>query len=184
MALIKVITQNSEDSPYTNKYKDRYAITDVVGYVLNPDKTDGYIGGWAVEPFQAAQEMELLASLYHKTSGTRLRHWVISFSEDDLQYAVKKLRRTEMDTLMSLGYLFSQYYSHEHQVVFGVHQDTENYHIHFVMNTVSYTDGHKYTGTKQEYYDYIEYAKEVASRCRFQLYQVKDSAAEKPWCYG
>lgn len=184
MALLKVITQNSEISPYTSKYKDKYALTDVIGYVLSLNKTDGYVGGWAVEPFQAAREMELLASLHHKTGGTRLRHWVISFSEDDLRHAVKKLHRTEMVTLKSLGYLFSKYYANEYQVVFGVHLDTENYHIHFVMNTVAYTDGHKYAGTKQEYYDYIKYAKAIASRCGFQLYQVKDSAAEKPWYYG
>lgn len=184
MALLKVITQNSENSPYTNKYKDRYAITGVVGYVLNPNKTDGYIGGWAVEPFQAAREMELLANLHHKTGGTRLRHWVISFGQEDLLHAAKRLRKNETDTLMSLGYLFSQYYSLEYQVVFGVHLDTENYHIHFVMNTVAYTDGHKYTGTKQEYYNYIKYAKEIASRCGFQLYHVRDCAAERPWHYG
>lgn len=184
MALLKVITQNSENSTYTSKYKDSCALANVIDYVVNLDKTNGCVGGWAVEPYQAAREMELLASLYHKTSGTRLRHWVISFSEDDLRHAVKKLHRTEMVTLKSLGYLFSKYYANEYQVVFGVHLDTENYHIHFVMNTVAYTDGHKYTGTKQEYYDYIKYAKAIASRCGFQLYHVRDCAAERPWHYG
>ena len=184
MALLKIIAKNSDSSPYADKYKDSHALTDVVGYVLNPDKTDGRIGGWAVDPCHAVQEMELLARLYHKTSGIRLRHWVIAFSEEELRCAAKRLHRNGTDALMSLGWLFSQYYSTEHQVVFGVHLNTDAPHLHFVMNTVAYTDGHKYTGTKQEYYDYVSYAKEVAHRCGFQLYPVKDCVSEKPWYYG
>ena len=79
MALMKFITENALNSSYVEKYKDDNAIGNVVNYVCNPEKTDGCIGGWAVDPCHAAYEMELLAKLFHNDRGVRLRHWVITF---------------------------------------------------------------------------------------------------------
>ena len=149
--IVKFITENSETSLYAEKYKDPYAISDIVGYVQNYDKTGGMIGGWGVNPGTAAQEMELLAKLWHKQEGTRLRHWVITFSEEELERITERLNCSLKNAMMQLGYAFSRYYANEYQIVFGVHRNTEHPHIHFVMNTVAYTDGHKYTGTKAKY---------------------------------
>ena len=54
MALMKFITENAPNSPYDEKYKDDDALWDVIGYVCNPEKTGGCVGGWAVDPNHAA----------------------------------------------------------------------------------------------------------------------------------
>lgn len=56
MALMKFITENALNSSYSEKYKDDDAIGDVVNYVCNAEKTDGCIGGWAVDPYAPAHE--------------------------------------------------------------------------------------------------------------------------------
>lgn len=85
MAIMKFITENAFNSSYDQKYKDDNAITDIIGYVCNPEKTDGYIGSWSLDPRYAAYEMELLAKLFHNNHGIRLRHWIITFTADELE---------------------------------------------------------------------------------------------------
>ena len=39
----------------------------------------------------------------------------------------------------------------KYQIYYGVHEDTENLHIHFAVNTVSYVDGKKFHQSKKEF---------------------------------
>ena len=43
--------------------------------------------------------------------------------------------------LMTLGWQIAAYYGYEFQVLWGVHADSANLHIHFVVNTVNYRNG-------------------------------------------
>ncbi len=66
-----------------------------------------------------------------------------------------------------LGWQIAAYYAHRYQIVFGVHENTENLHIHFVFNTVSFVDGLKYNNmdklnayvnkTYNEYTENVQY---------------------------
>ena len=44
-------------------------------------------------------------------------------------------------------------------MVYAVHENPANPHIHIVMNSVSYVDGHRYYGTKKEHYDLMKVIK-------------------------
>ena len=186
MAQIKYITKNAPDSGYVKKYHDDNAIRDEIQYIFDVkhdgEKTDGYryVGGWAVDCNIAAYEMELLARLYHKWSGVRLRHWVITFEERELQAAEKRLPGlNRWQVLLQLAYELTAYYADRYQVVFAVHGDHGAGHLHVVMNTVSYVDGLKFSGSKSEYYAYQDYAKGVAARYGFHIYTVPDQTARK-----
>lgn len=179
MARLKVITKNAPDSPYTVKYHDDQAIPVLTQYAFNDEKTIGYIGGWAVDPRYAAYEMELLDKLYHKEEGVRLRHWGIFFDDADLMPLTAYLHCDMTTAAYYLGYEFSAFYADRYQIIFGVHAERGVPHLHFVMNTVSYVDGHKYSGSKTDYYAYLKYAKSVATKYRFILYDVKDQSAMK-----
>ena len=184
MATLKFITKNAFDSPFSEKYKDDHAVEDVISYIYDVKyggyKTQGYIGGWAVNPEYAAYEMGLMSKLHHKNSGVRLRHWVITFTEADMECIQRRLPTYSRElALYRLGYEFSSYYAEKYQIVFAVHLDTEPGHLHFVANTVSYVDGKKHTGSKAEYYAYESYAKSVAARYGFLLYAVTDNSAAK-----
>lgn len=43
----------------------------------------------------------------------------------------------------------------------GVHEDTDNIHIHFVMNTVSFVDGLKYSGGYDDLYNLTNYVNKI-----------------------
>lgn len=184
MAIIKFITKNAAGSSYGGKYQDDWAIHDVVGYIYDVKhggyKTQGYIGGWAVDSNHAVYEMELLSRLHHKNNGVRLRHWEITFSETDWDRIRQSLPNMEEAlVLYRLGLEFSKYYANRYQVVFAVHLDSRPGHLHFVSNTVSYVDGRKYGGTKEEYYAYEQYAKSIGAKYGFPIFVTSDHSATK-----
>ena len=46
----------------------------------------------------------------------------------------------------TLAFQIAAYYADRYQIVFGVHEDSDNLHIHFVFNSVSFVNGVKYSG--------------------------------------
>ena len=56
-----------------------------------------------------------------------------------------------------MGYAIAAYWGAERQVVFAVHDDTLNKHIHIVINSVAYTNGaYKAFYALDEIRDYID----------------------------
>ena len=95
----------------------------------------------------------------------------------------EQLHRPAADVVEELGWSCSYYYAARHQVVFGVHCDDALYHLHFAMNTVSYQDGKKYSGTKADLYQYTRYLKGVLNQYGLNLYRVTDQAEAKQFYY-
>ena len=52
-----------------------------------------------------------------------------------------------VDEAIEMGYGIAAYWGYDRQVMFAVHNDTQNMHIHMAVNTVAYTNG--------EYKDYF-----------------------------
>ena len=69
-----------------------------------------------------------------------LRHWIISFGARDLISPIQAYY---------IAVEAARFYADRYQLVFAVHEDTDQVHVHFVMNQVSYVDGRKYSGTKK-----------------------------------
>ncbi|MGM9618287.1 MAG: relaxase/mobilization nuclease domain-containing protein [Oscillospiraceae bacterium] len=182
MAQIKFITENAPDSPYETKYRDDGAVWDVIDYIFNEEKTCGYIGGWAVDPAYAPYEMALTAKLFHNDKGVRLRHWTVTFEEQELCRLESSLGCNRVMAVYRLGRMLSAYYANRYQIVFAVHCGARP-HLHIVMNTVSYVDGKKFSGNRTEYYHYEKYVRDVARRYGFPIYIVKDHVATK-YCHS
>ena len=53
---------------------------------------------------------------------------------------------------MEIGYIVAGYFT-GWQIVFGIHTNEEHLHIHFVMNTVSYENGLKFSYGIREFQD-------------------------------
>lgn len=82
------------------KYTDELAYQQLLDYIMRSDKTpDHYIGGFAVHPQYAAEEMQLVSQAYHQDRGVRLRHWIISFEKHEFADACTQisLRRWRAD---------------------------------------------------------------------------------------
>ena len=53
--------------------------------------------------------------------------------------------------------------------LYAVHEDVPHPHIHFVMNYISYLDGSRYRGDKQDYWAYIKELKSIAYMYHIQM---------------
>lgn len=120
---------------------------DVIQYITSPGKPcpDGVIDG-AVSPETAVEEMETVIQAFHKEKGVKLRHSVLSFApkEPVTPRQVKEIARECI-----------RYYEEDYQILAAVHEDRNHLHVHFVMNTTSYRNGHKYHGDKADYYGFL-----------------------------
>lgn len=122
----------------SDPYNNFSSIFNLIDYALTDKRTGkpvGYCGGFNVDISRADEQMVLVKEYYHKTSKRMMRHFVVSFEDKVSAY----------DAYI-LGYQIAAYYAGRYQIVFGVHEDTDNLHIHFVFNTVSFVDGLKYSG--------------------------------------
>ncbi len=51
-----------------------------------------------------------------------------------------------------LSWQIAAFYADRYQIVFGVHDNTDNVHMHFVFNTVRFVDGLKYSKSYNDLY--------------------------------
>ena len=88
------------------------------------------------------RQMETVKEVWHKTEGRQARHFVVSFAWGE--------RISEAEA-WRLAYWIALYYADRYQIVYAVHEDTENVHIHFVFNPVSFVDGRIYAEGKDDF---------------------------------
>lgn len=138
------------------KYRDLEAKEYVTTYILNPYKMPHkYCGFWMVDPRDIAGSMMKGSVNFNKENGVQLRHFIISFSPKELKdYRIAN----------EMGNLAMRFFGKEYQAVYAVHEKSENPHIHIVINSVSHIDGHRYGGTKKEFYNMMNYLKSVLFR--------------------
>ena len=159
MAILKVINE-------ARKYKDSDSVESLINYCTNKDKTNGFIGAYSVSPYpeQAIFQMNKLQTLYGKNNGTHLRHMVVSFESDD---------NIPPNIALEIGYKIAAYYGCNYQIIFGVHLDTYNTHIHFVMNTVNYNTGLKYDGSHKDLTNFTNYIQEILTPYNINIFYKK-----------
>lgn len=87
--------------------------------------------------------MEQVSRHFGKESGVRLRHFVVSFHPKELN---------EVEIVDEIAQRVANWLGQEYPVLYGVHEDKDHLHFHLAMNAVSHVDGHRYRGTKREFY--------------------------------
>lgn len=115
-----------------NDYPDASVLLNVLNYAFR----SGMIGGYALDPNEAYRQMMMVKEAYHKTGGTQLMHFIISFTSAEAY-------RLTMDEILQLGFWAAQQLG-SFQAAYALHHDTCHFHLHIVVNTVSYEDGHRY----------------------------------------
>lgn len=114
----------------------------IAGETKNKEKTRYYNGrGLAKDCKKAAKAFIKVQRKYGKAKQRRLYHLFISFPEqvDDANFV-------KMVAENIANFLFDK-----HQIYYGVHEDTDNLHIHIAINAVSYVDGKKWHQNKKEF---------------------------------
>ena len=143
MATLKVLNGKG-------KYHDLEARETVARYICNPLKAhSGLMGGIGVTE-DIVGSMNEIAAKFQKVNGVQLRHIILSFPPDELDCP---------EDVFDIACHIAQFIAQDYQVIFAVHENTTNLHVHFMFNAISYRDGHRYSGKRKEYYDLINFAK-------------------------
>ena len=96
------------------------------------------IGGLSVDPAHAAEQMKLVKQLWYKENGSQLLHFILAFNPWESE------RIKSAGELMPLAYEVCGYFAIDFQVIFGIHfGKTGLWHIHFVVNSVSFATGER-----------------------------------------
>lgn len=133
------------------KYFDENAYQDTLNYIFDPESAV-YCGGSGISSVEtAAIEMQNIAKSFDKDSGKRVRHSVLSFSQKE---------NVSLEDAKEYADRVIQYYAPDYQIAYAVHGNTDDPHIHFIMNQIG-LDGTRYRGKKKDYYDFINYMKKV-----------------------
>lgn len=138
-----------------NGYEHPLALRGLLNYIFT-DKSTGnccyYCGGANIDPQNAEEEMRAVKRAYRKTEGRIARHFVVSLGSDSLFLPCEA---------NELALKICQYYSDRYQIVYSVHENTKNLHIHFVMNTVSFRDGLMFSEGPAELQQFKNYVQQL-----------------------
>ena len=126
-----------------NIRRGKTAMMDLHEYVTAPSKTDNgtLIGAKSILTHLPITEMMTVKKLYFKTGGREQIHLVVSLTPDDRN----RSDNVYMVLASKVASIFEGFQSY-----YAVHKDTEVRHLHIVLNSVSYIDGHKFSQSKSD----------------------------------
>lgn len=155
-----------------NTYPDTAALRNVLYYVLGKAAATG---GYAVdsEMNNALEQMLFVKQAFHKTEALQLKHFFITFADNEDSL-------TDFDDLLKLGFQVGQLFRC-YQVVFGIHLDGSHIHMHFVMNTTSFLDGHQYCDGLSMFKRLCDMLQRQNPRYSVNLYQTRAYSREDPF---
>ena len=115
------------------------ALADKIEYAIDDLKTEQAIFASVIncdEVDTAFAEMNMVKDRFRKNGGVIGYTFIQSFSPDD---------KLTPEQAHEIGVRLAQeYFGERYQVVVGTHIDKAHLHNHFVINSVSFVDGHKY----------------------------------------
>ena len=122
-----------------NTYDDDNSVRDLIYYIMQPShalhRLYGGIGVSFLSPEIAALEFWAVKNVHHKSDGRQLKHLIVSFDKNENVHNLKAHK---------LGYQIAEYFQNKFQIIFAVHENEPNIHLHFIINSVSFSDGKKY----------------------------------------
>lgn len=144
MEIVKIVNKS---------YETKKAMINLVFYVSSGSEEIGGFGLSMASPETVLYEFEAIKRYWNKNEEGRrqVRHIIVSFEEDYLR----------IDDVRKLAWLIAEYYGNHYQVFYGIHDNTEHIHIHFVVNTVSFVDGKMISEGFADLQNFINYVKET-----------------------
>lgn len=136
----------------------------VINYVKDDEKTYNgrlvYMSGGMVG--REFDDMVLTKKIFGKTTGRQYAHFVQSFHADD------KLT-PEIAFQIGREYIASLKQWTDFQVLMAVHTNSENIHIHYIINSVNLRDGSKWQCSKRDLYHFREQSDELCRRYNLRV---------------
>ena len=144
------------------KYHDANAKMSVINYILNKKKMpSNYFGSMYVNPLNPASSMQKVSSFYGKENGVQIRHFSVSFDKSEI---------SDPAVVNAIANELMHYIAKCYQVIYAVHENTEQLHFHMAFNTVNHITGERYRGNKSEYYALLNMIKNIVRK--YGVYKV------------
>lgn len=126
MAIIKAVSSKSP-------------IKAAIAYVSKKEKTEQkLLSGYNLSsPETAYEEMQITKELWNKVGGRTYKHYIQSFAPDEA--VTSEQAHTIAKEFVERCPQFKGF-----EVLIATHQDREHVHTHFLLNSVSFEDGHKF----------------------------------------
>ena len=155
----------------------RQAVGDVIDYAVNPEKTEQmmYVTGINCNPDTALDEFMDTKWHWGKTGGRLAYHGYQAFLEGEGKITAEQAHEIGVK-------LAQEVWGDRFEVVVATHLNTDHYHNHFLINSVSFMDGYKYVRMKSDY----EQMRKVSDRlCReYKLHVVENPSNSKGKSYN
>jgi hypothetical protein len=125
-----------------------------LSYVADRNKTanEFYVSGINCIPGNAFNQFQMIKKRYGKTNGVQAYHGYLSFEKGSVT--------PEHAHEIGLEYA-RRLWGERFQVIVTTHLDTEHIHDHFVINSVSFSDGKKLHGREKAWFYFHHIADEV-----------------------
>ena len=132
MCIVKVVNE---------KYERENCLKNLINYAIHSSHCKcglyGATGMLVGSVMEMADSMKSVKKDFKKMEGRQLLHLIVSFDNGGESWVTPQIA-------YEIGYRFAATYLVGKQVVFGVHDNENNVHIHFVINSVCYDTGLKY----------------------------------------
>ena len=143
---------------FRNDYLSLEAMHNVFQYVGNSSKSCGLVGAQNMLIESSIEQVLATNKYFYNNTGKKVIHFVIAFAQEDY------ISTTDA---FNVGYEVCSLLP-EYQIKFGVHQDTNNLHIHFAMNPTNLINGHKFCFNNTNLFNFMGELREI-----FKSYEIK-----------
>ena len=145
MAVIKAVSSHSD-------------IGQALDYVMQEEKTEEkLLSGKDCQVETVREEMQITKKLWGKTDGRTYKHFVQSFHQDE-------------DITPEQAHSIAKEFAEKcrqfrgFEVLIATHKDRKHIHTHFVLNSVSHEDGHKFRMHKSELQEMKDLSDQICSQ--------------------
>ena len=122
----------------------RAGIKTILNYVMKEEKTEQkLLSCLNCTPDMVQEQMEFTKRLWGKNGGRTYKHFIQSFAKDE---------NISTEQAHQIAYQLAEALPEwaDFEVLIATHTDTEYLHTHFIVNSVSYVDGHKLQQSRDE----------------------------------
>lgn len=117
-------------------------LTGMIDYIASNEAHDNLVLDYCAkgaDPFMAARDMLNVKKYYNKMNGNEYVQMVLSLEETEIN-SESDIMRFKAVVKDAADMLFERY---KCQLAYAVHGNTDNFHVHYVLNSVRYVDGYK-----------------------------------------
>ena len=140
-----------------NNYDSDKAVENLIKYVIREKDSAEKVRYWGTRGLlknvnYAIETIITMQRYLNKNKGRRMYHIVVS-----LPSCIKDEQVTYI-----LADVLADYFGRRYQLGYGVHFNTDNYHIHIAMNSINYKTGKKWHKSKKEFATWCDDLKDIS----------------------